>query len=849
MLDLAGIVQQIDELFSQNRGKDAEELMKQSIVQAMEEEDHNGLLTMLNELLGYYRETSQVEASYQLAGRALSLAGQMGLEGTIPYATTLLNVANAYRAGGRLEDSLDCFLKTKEIYDRLLEPQDMLVASLYNNMSLLYQEMKRFEEARNALLAALRIVENKEEAYYELAATYTNLAATCLELQEDKEAEQYFKEAIEILEAHGIENAHYSAALASLGTFYYKKGAYAEAAGVFEKAMVCMKQSLGENEFYLRLQDNLEACRAALGKAEESVEESSEEKGGESAEEPSGEKAGETASEAGGSQNLQGLALSRAYYEACGKPMLTERFGDWMDKIAVGLVGEGSDCFGYDDETSRDHDWGPDFCIWITEETDREIGEALRAAYGELPETFEGYRRSPVKQGNGRRGVQTVQGFYSRLLGDRTWEAAEGVTLSEAFWQQVTDEGLAAAVNGAVFWDGQGIFTGVRTVLQQGYPERIRLLKLAEACARFSQSAQYNYERMRKRGEDLTAEILLADGLKAAAKSLFYMKNQYPPHHKWLFRVAKGLGEREGLENIHTLIEEAWKAAIEERCCKAESSPKTDPGTGKTPAETGKTPAKTIEAVERLGQALALELYRAGCISDTDPYLDHHTEELLVKAGYALCSDEELADRITALEYEAFDKVHNVGGRAFCQDDWRTFSIMRKSQYLTFTRPMLLQYLYDFQREYDRGHNLIEEKYGRMMESTAPEEYETMKDRFPELSGEKKAIIEAIVALQVEWMEEFEQRYPTLAGNARSIRTREDHLYNTSYETYLRGELGTYSDKMLELYGRYVAEHAGKGANLAEEIMGHSVRMYGYRDLDTAEKTYAPPESVCTWNV
>lgn len=155
---------------------------------------------------------------------------------------------------------------------------------------------------------------------------------------------------------------------------------------------------------------------------------------------------------------------------------------------------------------------------------------------------------------------------------------------------------------------------------------------------------------------------------------------------------------------------------------------------------------------------------------------------------------------------------------------------------MTWNHTMLLQYLYDFSREYYRGHNLIEEKYGRMMESTAPEEYEKMKKYFPELSEEKKAIIEQIVHMQVAWMEEFAAEYPCLADNARSVHSYDDNLYNTSYETYLRGEISTYSDKMLELYGRYVVDYARANKNLAYDIMENSARMYGYKDLEAAEK-------------
>ena len=247
-------------------------------------------------------------------------------------------------------------------------------------------------------------------------------------------------------------------------------------------------------------------------------------------------------------------------------------------------------------------------------------------------------------------------------------------------------------------------------------------------------------------------------------------------------------------------------------------------------------PEATAQKIEEIAEELALLLYRKDIISDVEPYLEEHVAELLFKAQASKLSVQELAEQIAKLEFEAFDKVKNYGGRADCQDDWFTFSIMRKSQYYTWDKTMLLQYYYDFSRELSKGHNLIEEKYGRMMESTAPQEHAKISAGFPAISDKKRQIIENIVGMQVAWMEEFASKFPHLAGNARSIHTYEDHLYNTSYETYLRGEISTYSDKMLELYGRYIVAYAKNGGNPARDIMEQSVLMYGYESLEEAEK-------------
>lgn len=200
---------------------------------------------------------------------------------------------------------------------------------------------------------------------------------------------------------------------------------------------------------------------------------------------------------------------------------------------------------------------------------------------------------------------------------------------------------------------------------------------------------------------------------------------------------------------------------------------------------------------------------------------------------------EELVKAIVELEWKAFDKVKNAGGRADCQDDWNTFSVMRKSQYLAWPEDLLESFYVDFIEANERGWNLITEKYGRMMESTVPEEYEAIKEQFPPCSEKKRAIVNQIAELQVEWMEEFAKEYPQMASNARSIRSVDDTPYNTSYETYLKGELMTYSDRTLGMYGRWIVELEKQNENLAKMIMTNTALLYGYESLESAEEALA----------
>ena len=197
---------------------------------------------------------------------------------------------------------------------------------------------------------------------------------------------------------------------------------------------------------------------------------------------------------------------------------------------------------------------------------------------------------------------------------------------------------------------------------------------------------------------------------------------------------------------------------------------------------------------------------------------------------------KDLIEKIISREWDFFQKVQNEGGRAGCQDDAETFRIMRESQFLTWDEETLSGYLEDIKAAEKEGRNPLAEKYAYMMRSTAPAAYEKIRSLLPEISAEKERAVSAIAEIHLGWREEFEQRFPLLSGKGRPLRTEEDTPAAVSFETYLKGELYTFSEKTLNQYKRLLCERKAEGRNLCMETMENTVRFYGFRSLKEAEE-------------
>lgn len=294
---------------------------------------------------------------------------------------------------------------------------------------------------------------------------------------------------------------------------------------------------------------------------------------------------------------MKGMELSQSFYEFCKEQLFAGGLETLRGYAATGLVGEGSECYGYDDEISQDHDFGPDFCIWIPERIYQESGSRLEAAYEALPGIYRGYRRSNSRQTAARRGVMTIEGFYRKYTG------ISKPPVSAEEWFRIPPGFLSVAVNGAVFEDPYGEFTRRRDHLLGYYPEDVIRKKLAAKTAVMAQAGQYNYVRCCKRGEWESAYLAGGEFVRAALSVIYLLNKKYMPFYKWAFRGTETLtklGQAAGDLKAFVRLEDTSDNACQKRLL-----------------------------IESICSEIACALRRGGYSASTDDFLESHGRSIM----------------------------------------------------------------------------------------------------------------------------------------------------------------------------------------------------------------------------
>ena len=257
---------------------------------------------------------------------------------------------------------------------------------------------------------------------------------------------------------------------------------------------------------------------------------------------------------------MKGLELAEKYYKEYGEPMLKEQFPDVLSQIAVGLIGSGSECFGYDDEISEDHDFEPGFTIFIPSEPfmDSKTAFRLERAYAKLPKEFMGYERKPIGPvGGNRHGVVRLDEFLTEKLGNSSGELTAGD------WLRLPEQSILEVINGKIFYDGSGTLTAIREGLCQ-MPEDVRRKKIAGHLLYMAQAGQYNYYRLLQRKEEGGASLALYEYVKSAMQVIYSLNHRLMPYYKWAFRGMRSLPVLSGLEDAFiTLLSTPNKEGFE----------------------------------------------------------------------------------------------------------------------------------------------------------------------------------------------------------------------------------------------------------------------------------------------
>ena len=499
-------------------------------------------IKVLNELGGTLKYVGYYDEAENNLKKSLEIIKKKYGDNNLAYATSLLNLTEVYRFAQKFNLLEENYKKIVKIYQDNSADNSFSYAGLCNNFGLYYQNIGDMKSAYDLHLKSLDILKNydSEEYLLEYAVTLSNLFNPCYQLGMKERAVEYLYKAIEIFEKNvGTEHPLYSASLNNMAIYYYNERELNKAIEFFKRAAEISKKTMGvDSDNYKNILSNIDFIKGELAKSGDNI------------------KAQDTKKDSINNvinssdfKNIKGLELSKRYFYDIVLPEFEKSLKDILPLCAFGLVGEGSECYGYDDELSQDHDFGPSVCIWLRKDDYLKYKDKINEILKTLPKTYLGFQELKESEwGNNRRGLLNIDDFYFKFIGS----ANPPQTINN--WQKIPETALATVTNGEVFIDNLGEFTKIREQLLNYYPEAIRQNKIATRLMNISQHGLYNYVRCLRRNDLVAANQCLYLFVDEVIHLVFLLNRRYKIFYKWANRALldlKILGNE-----IHKLLQD-----------------------------------------------------------------------------------------------------------------------------------------------------------------------------------------------------------------------------------------------------------------------------------------------------
>lgn len=406
-------------------------------------------------------------------------------------------------------------------------------------------------------LESIKILEKDSKMNVPLAISYNNL----YEIQKLSKSNNYSIENLKkaeqiLLKETGTDHPLYASVLNNMADYEFSNKNYNEALSLYKRALEIIRKCYGEkSEAFLSVSKNIDFVADFVKTINPEEYNSSSHKSDYCNNKSVEFKIEKNDYKYSSPKRLSGLERAEIVAKYTSE-FIKIKYPDLYSRICLALVGVGSECLGFDDEISEDHDFSSR-CQLFLDDSDyniyrQDLEATLNIFCKDLETMISDLNNINVE-------IMSIASFY------KYYTLFEDGPKTESEFRKVPMDLLCVATNGRVFLDNLGKFSATRNRLLNFYPEDIRLKKIAFQLNKMAQSGQYNYSRMIERRDTVAANIAQGEFIKHYLEFVHLLNKKYMPFYKWSYKSACSL------DILGNFTEENLKKLSEASICEKES--------------------------------------------------------------------------------------------------------------------------------------------------------------------------------------------------------------------------------------------------------------------------------------